>query len=254
MKTYNNIVLFSSGLDSTAALIWAREQYGSENVLALYCNVGQRYAKKEIAAVKDICHELNQEYVIDSRLNLTDLEMPKEQNSIIPYRNTFMILIAATYLPPDGGNIILQNIVRGESSTIDRRAIFNEKLQRFLPYADNRKVNIIAPHQGWTKGEICEWLTARCNPELILKTVGCYSDSPKGCGACSSCFRRFIALSYVSIPIQGQFEKDPIKWDGVNNYIREMLNGKYDMARVSETFKVLRENGVKIPQSGECKT
>ena len=255
MKTYKNICLFSSGIDSLASLIWAREQYGKENVLALYCNIGQRYATKEMKSFKEICFDLEQDNVIDSRLNLGNLELPAEMNSIIPYRNPFFNLIASTYRPPEGGNILIQNVVRGESSTIDRRAIFNEKLQRFLPYADARKVNIIAPHQGWTKGEICKWLTAyispskpvRCSNELILKTVGCYSSSTKGCGVCSSCFRRWIALNYAGIPTQDQFEHDPSQWSGVNNYVLEMQNGKYDLARVSETFKVLRDHGIKIP-------
>jgi len=249
MKSYKNIVLFSSGLDSLSALVNAREKYGSENVLALYCNIGQRYNLKEIKAVKSICADLQQKYIIDSRLNLTDLELPKEQNSIIPYRNLFMILIASTYLPPEGGNILIQNVVRGESSTIDRRAIFNEKLQRFLPFADSRKVNIIAPHQGWTKGEICKWLLTKLSSSIILKTIGCYSDTSGRCGECNSCFRAFIALSYAGINTKNQFEHNPVEWTtGIDAYVMEMLNGKYDLSRVSETFSVLRKHGIKIPQ------
>lgn len=246
-----NVVLFSSGLDSLAALFWARRQYGKENVLALYCDVGHRYAEKEIRAVKEICQILNQEYIIDSRLNLSCFEKPKEQNSIIPYRNTFFILIAASHLPEDGGNIIIQNVIQGESTTIDRRAIFNQKLKDFLPFADNREVDIIAPHQDWTKGQICYMLknVYGCPDELMLKTIGCYSHEPGNCGECNSCFRSWIALEHANVQnARSRYTKDPSKWtDGVNDYIQKMFEGKYEPKRVNETFAVLRKYGIKIP-------
>lgn len=237
------VVLFSGGLDSLAALIWARNSYGPENTLALYCHVGQRYAYKEITAVKKICERLDQKYVLDTRLDLEEFEKSKEQNSIIPYRNTFFILTASLYLPEEGGDVVLQNVIEGETSTIDRRKVFNKALEKFLPMADQRNVKIIAPHENLTKADICYWLRNNTDVENIIDTIGCYSEEDGNCGECNSCFRSWVALEWAGIRVAERFNKFPNKWKGIKKYIMDMKVGKYSLSRTSQTFSVLQRYG-----------
>ena len=237
------VVLFSGGVDSLAALVKARLRYGSENVLAVYCDVGQRYAVKEINAVMDICEFLHQKFIVDDRLRLGEFEDPKDPNAIIPYRNTFFILIGALHLPPEGGVVAIQNVIKGESSTWDRRWVFDQQIQSLLDVADPKRVKLWVPHKDWTKGEIVAWLRDRVPDEVILKTVGCYSTEMGNCGQCKSCFRRWIALEWAGIENAWQyFINDPRKWtEGIKAYVRKMLIGYYHPMRVQQTFSVLQK-------------
>jgi len=246
MITKPVVVLFSGGLDSLSALIFAREIYGPENVLALYCDVGQRYANKEISAVEDICKMLKQNYVIERRLFLGDLELPPEQNAIIPYRNSVFILLAAIHTPPEGGTVIIENIVVGETSTWDRRLEFNIKMQELLKVADPRRIELKIPHANKTKSEVVTYLKHHTSEKIILRTIGCYSEGDKNCGECNSCFRAFIAMVNADIPNpERRFSKNPVEWtEGIQRYVTRMLSGKYEQVRVDETFRALSILGI----------
>jgi len=237
------VVLFSGGIDSLAALLWARQTYS--NVLAIYCDVGQRYAKKEIISVSKICKSLNQPYIIERRLKLGDMELTKERNAIIPYRNSFFILLASAHLPPEGGVVVLQNLVQGEDSTWDRREKFNIQMQNLLNVADQKNVKIVVPFANFTKSQIVRELiqSKECSSKIIIDTIGCYSKTKKNCGECNSCFRSYIALKHndLDIIIKSRFAKDPAKWKGVKQYIAKMKAGLYGEERTQETLNVFPE-------------
>jgi len=241
------VVLFSGGVDSLAALVFARECYGPDNVLAVYCDVGHRYRGKEIKAVETICKMLKQDYVIENRLFLGDLELPPEQNALIPYRNSFFILLAGLHVSDKNGLIMLQNIVAGESSTWDRRPEFNNVMSDLLHVADPKQVRLKAPHQGKTKTEIFEYLKEKVSKGVIFRTVGCYSPEHNHCGQCSSCLRRAVALWNADLK-EGldEYANDIREWDGIQGYIERMKQGVYDQSRVDETFKAFKEWGIRI--------
>lgn len=240
------VILFSGGLDSLAALLWAREIYGSKNILALYCDIGHRYAAKEIAAVEKICDKLNQKYKIERRLTLADMEASPEQNAIIAYRNSFFILLAAMHTPSEGGIVGIANVIVGETSTWDRRATFNTAMQNLLGFADPRKISLIVPHSGKTKTEIVKYIVDDGGTDLIFDTVGCYSEGEGNCGACNSCFRSYIALVNADIPSpERRFKENPLEWEeGIRGYVNRMVSGEYEQVRVDETFIALAKVGV----------
>ena len=55
MRKKTHCLLFSSGLDSTAILIWLLEKYKSERILALQFKVPTAQNQHEIKAGKEIC-------------------------------------------------------------------------------------------------------------------------------------------------------------------------------------------------------
>jgi 7-cyano-7-deazaguanine synthase len=240
------VVLFSGGVDSLACLLWSLETYGADNVTALYCNIGQRYAQKEVSAVRGICKQLNVSLTIETRLTLSDCELPPELNAIIPYRNSFFILLAGLHLPEEGGIVCLQNIIVGETSTWDRRPEFNDAMQNLLNYADPRRVKLKVPHQGKTKTEILSYLKEKVPVEVILQTVGCYTDGEGNCGACNSCFRSFTAMINAGIPApERRYNQNPLNWEeGIQRYVDRMVRGEYEQSRVDETFRALATVGV----------
>jgi 7-cyano-7-deazaguanine synthase in queuosine biosynthesis len=242
------VVLFSGGIDSLGALLWARDEYGPENVTALYCNVGQRYAPKELSAVITICMELSQTYKVSERLNLKDLELPPEKNAIIPYRNSFFILLAAAELPEEGGVIALQNLVVGETSTWDRRPEFNDAMSDLLQLADPRRVQLKVPWKMKTKSEIVNWIVNRGYENLLPHTIGCYNSERDNCGRCNSCLRGWIALRDNDLMeiIEERFDKDPSQWiDGLRYYIRRFkVGGYYTSEREQEFIRAIKKAGL----------
>lgn len=241
------VVLFSGGIDSLAALLYARDHYGPENVTAMYCNLGQRYAEKEMDAVTEICTELVQPFVITNRLFMGDLELPIEQNAIIPYRNSFLILLAASHLPEEGGAVVLQNLVVGETSTWDRRPEFNDSLSQTLDVADPRRIQIVAPWRMKTKTEIVSWIVSSGYAYLLEYTVGCYSNTARNCGHCNSCLRAWVALKNNGLNgiIEARYDKDPSTWfDGITHYIKRFRAGFYSLDREEEFTRALSLAGL----------
>lgn len=240
------VVLFSGGLDSLAGLLHAREKYGPENTLALYCDVGHRYAEKEIAAVRTICRRMLQEFKIERRLTLTDMEASAERNAIIPYRNSYFILLAAMHTPPEGGTVIIANVIQGETSTWDRRSEFNEAMQNLLEFADPRRVKIEVPHSRKTKTEIVKYIVDHGSTDLIFDTVGCYTEGEGNCGECNSCFRSWVAMTNADISSpERRFKKNPLDWEeGIRGYVKRMVSGEYEQVRVDETFAALAKMDV----------
>jgi len=243
------VVLFSGGVDSLSALVWATKRYGKENVLALYIDLGHRYSHKEIKAVVDICESLQVSHKIVPAVFVGKRE---REDAHIPWRNLFLIITACYFLPEEGGDIIIQNVQVGETSIGDRTLWFNQEVEELLKKVEQKDVRVIAPFANFTKGQIVRWLVDNgVDVELIKKTVGCFSSENDHCGECSACFRRWISLENAGLVKninkeykEWGFTKNPLKWEGVRKYAEKMLRGEYEDERVIETLVVLHKYGV----------
>ena len=242
------IVLFSGGLDSLGALIFAlnRQQYAidKDEILALYSDLGHRYADKEILAFTKICEQLNVKNKISHRFQW--LGKSEQKDAYIPFRNLFLIEDALIELPegfPNGftHKIYLQNVQVGETEVGDRTLSFNKQTEELINNAYNRGVQIISPFEDSTKGQIVSYLKDRVPLEIIKLTVGCFTNSFSHCGKCPACFRRWVALEHVGIDTTGWFDNPPQEWEGVKQYAVKMLLGMYDRRRVEETLAVLKK-------------
>jgi len=237
------VVLFSGGVDSLAALVWTFEKYGKEETIPLYVNMRHKYWKKELSAAKSITKKL------DLHLRVVDAEfvgVTEHEDAHIPYRNFFLILTAAYYLADEGGIIVIQNVQTGETSIKDRTEEFNIRAEEFLNWLEDIPIKIVSPFANFTKGEIVKWLAKRLPHDIIRETIGCFSEEDGNCGHCPACFRRWIAFEYAGLIynineeyIRAGYNKNPLEWSGIDEYVKKMKEGKYDPARVEETKSVL---------------
>lgn len=238
------IVLFSGGLDSLAALVYAKQKYGKENVRTLYCDLFHRYNEKESKASRKLAHKLGIPHTTDKTLDLGRFE---REDAYIPHRNLYLLFRASQELNnKEEGVIVLQNTQIGETSVGDRTLQFNKVAEDLLNISHPQtKITVIAPFADKTKGEIVKWLLDnKVDLDLIKQTIGCFSPEPGNCGWCPSCFRRFIALEYNDIDTTGWFNKSPIMWEGVKEYTKKMLGGEYHPRRTKETIAVLEKYNI----------
>ena len=237
------IVLFSGGLDSLAALVQAKQKYGKENVRALYCDLSHRYNEKEAEASRKISHELGILHTTDRTLDLGGFE---RKDAHIPHRNMYLILRAAQELSNgEEGIVILQNTQIGETSVGDRTLKFNRAAEKLLNISHPQtKIKVIAPFADKTKGEIVRWLLDKVGLDLIKQTIGCFSPENGRCGKCSACFRLFISMESNGIEVRDWFNHDILKWKGVKEYAKKMLEGEYHPRRARETITILEKYNI----------
>jgi len=239
-------VLFSGGVDSLGALLYALNNYKKENITVIYCKMNHTYEEKEINAAKKICKKLKIKLHIDE--TLTGLGRWEETNANIPLRNAFLIMVATLYGYNDNKIIIIQNIQRGEIGP-DRNIDFNILTQTLIMKAYQKNntnltnLTVISPYSLLTKSEILiaimDFLKERKG--IIYDTIGCFSSVDGHCGECNSCFRRFIAFEAVGASTNKMFNKDIKEWDGIKDYVTKMNDGFYDYKRRDETFHVLHK-------------
>lgn len=237
------VVLFSGGLDSLGALIWAWKKFGKRNVTALYVDLGHRYARKELEAISKLERALDFVCYVEKAYFVGRKE---KEDAHIPWRNLFLILTACYYLPEEGGSIIIQNVQVGETAVGDRTPEFNLLTEFLLNKTEGDKsVEVIAPFASYTKGQIVRWLLNNGISKEILKlTIGCFSEEDGHCGCCGCCFRRWVALESAGIECRDWFKNDPVKWEGTKKYAEKMLRGEYGDRRAVETLAVLIKYGI----------
>ena len=211
-------VLFSSGIDSLACLVWACLHFRKENIIPVYVDLGHRYAAKEIAAARALLNEFSiasfdgptvelSESPIQLRvINATDIYYDSAHFvSYLPFRNQLLLDIAVVGCQPD---IVVYGALTGQAST-DKTKRFINSLQRVYDiqhhkdgYDATKKVSVIAPFIEMTKTEVIRWMYEQDENEYVFKdfsralsmTVGCYSASDEECGVCNACINRWIAF------------------------------------------------------------
>jgi hypothetical protein len=94
-----------------------------------------------------------------------------------------------------------------------------------------------------TKTEMVKWyLGAGLDPQILISTRSCYSPGDNRCGACSACFRRWVA--FTNNDISELHENDITKYSEIPKYLEKMKHGKYDPVRAEETLRALRKVGI----------
>lgn len=184
------VVLVTGGLDSTYVYQCVKENYATNEIVAIYVDIGQPYAKKEIDALA----RLQIPYVLERQTELiwtTD----KYWKHIIPARNLLLLAIAAEHLADTGG-LIMFGAVNGEMPVIggDKSQRFIRVVNQLLKNSPNT-IHVTTPLKDLTKTDIVFKMQAN-NPGTVEKTVSCFSGGPGvHCGACQACLRKWIAFT-----------------------------------------------------------
>lgn len=221
------ILLFSGGLDSYIAWEFLHRPK------TLYFDIGHRYAGNEIEVVRKLIPDT----IIDSRLNLADWE---EADANIPMRNAFFLMLATHY-----DKEIVLVVQKGEMDIPDRSPKFFREFGEWMSFLRGKMVLVSSPFFDMTKTQMVRWyLNHLYKRERLLETRSCYKPTDLPCGACSACFRRWVAFQNNSL--SEEHEKDILLYDKIPEYVTKMQLGKYDVQRTSETFRALEKAGYKF--------
>ena len=207
------IVLFSGGIDSTAALNHVARKYGTANTLALNIQYGslhniveKQHATKIIKhlGVKGKSIKLPEEIfkgagsALMGESEMPDGEYRKEgpQDTVVPFRNGTMLSVAAAiafrHLPAEVW--MAAHSDDGENWAYpDCRPEFLEAMDEAFIVASMGDLRLVAPFQWKTKADIVEQAAKERAP--LELSYSCYRGEAIHCGECATCIDRHDAFT-----------------------------------------------------------
>lgn len=220
------IAVLSGGLDSTVATTVFKKDY---DIHAITFDYGQKSAKREIQASKEICEKMGFEHTVidlkwlakisNSSLN-TKEEIPTLQDDElddlnkcsqtassvwVPGRNIVFTAIATSFAESENAEIIIVGWDKEEAATFpDNSKEFLEKFNNLLETGSPQNIEIKAPAIDLNKVEIVQ-LGERVNAPMEL-SYSCYKGNQKHCGVCESCMRRKRAFKQANISDLSEYE------------------------------------------------
>ena len=180
------VLLFSGGIDSYVAYHWLQKPR------TVYFDLGSRYSAREITVIQDLIPET----IIDRSLSVGNREIGEK--AYIPFRNLMLACLAEKY----GQDIYIIGI-EDDVVSDKNESIFSE-FSNLLSKLEGKTVNVSSPFWAFSKVEIISWYLQQGLPkETLYETISCYSADEKSnyCGACPSCFRKWVAFVLSDLPL-----------------------------------------------------
>lgn len=228
------VLLSSGGMDSFL-LAHEPELAGAVHV---FVDIGQRYVHKERAAARFVAESCNAEYVDVSTIPIAAFE--HVETGIIPFRNAELILCAAQF-----GEAIYAGVIADEVNS-DKSPEFLRAMEQVLNishrgqyWTEGRTFELRTPFADTTKTElVSRYLSRGGSLGHLLRSVSCYSSSEQHCGRCSSCFKRWVALTCaLGVDMGEEFEQHPATWKTREEW--EVKLEGYADRRIMDVFKAL---------------
>ncbi|MEA3338576.1 MAG: 7-cyano-7-deazaguanine synthase QueC, partial [Chloroflexota bacterium] len=199
------VVTLSGGVDSATILYLAMQE--CDEVHAISINYGQCHIK-ELEYAKKLCELNNVKHTIipfdltvfgGSPLTDVNMEIPaqaasKQATTVVPYRNTFIAMIAAAYCKANNCNIIYMGPTYEDLENYeDCRPIFFDALQKLVLVAGTvHDLEIRTPFITTTKQQIIQFGQTLQVP--YENTWTCYAGKDKPCMTCDACRERMQAF------------------------------------------------------------
>lgn len=193
------VVLLSGGLDSTVALAFAMQVWGSENIVAATFDYGQINRDRELAAARRIAKHYDIEHRIiglasaftPSALTGTTNEpipdtpaLAGPDATFVPGRNMILISVGVGIAQGSGASRVITGFNAGDAAGYpDTTLAFTENIGRaaFAAY----QVHVIHPLINETKTNIQTLASVLEAPTEL--TWSCYRAGDTQCGRCGSC-------------------------------------------------------------------
>ncbi len=211
------VVLFSGGLDSTTALVWALDRY--DDVRALTFDYGQRH-RVEVRLARESARRLGVPHAVlkidlrpvgGSALTDAAAPLPRAARSsrrppgppatYVPFRNGVFLALAAAWAEARGVRDLVCGFHVADSPDYpDTTPRFVKAMERAVRAGTKAafggpRPRIVAPLLGLDKPEIVR-LGLRLGADYS-RSVSCYAGGERPCGACSSC--RFRARAWKAV-------------------------------------------------------
>ncbi|MGE5339874.1 MAG: 7-cyano-7-deazaguanine synthase QueC [Candidatus Omnitrophota bacterium] len=216
---HSSVVLFSGGIDSTTALVWAKQTFG--HAIALTVHYAQRH-RIEVEMARTIARNLGIDYhlidfplkdIIYSALIDRDQAIPeslaasKNEEGVpityVPFRNGIFLSLAAAFAESRGIRHLVTGFNRIDTPDYpDTTVRFTQKMQAAINAGTSaaitgKKFHIHAPLIEMSKKEIIAW-----GLELgadYSYSVSCYRGSEMPCLKCPSCDIRNSAFHQLNM-------------------------------------------------------
>lgn len=190
-------LLFSGGIDSTALAAWLRPD------VLVTVDYGQHVADAEVRAATEIARRLGLRHEL-IRVDAAALGVghlagrpPSELGAAPewwPYRNQFLVTLAAMRFIADGLTEIFVGTVMGDDVHADGRPAFVAALDQLIALQEGA-VRVSAPAMTMTSEQLLE--RAPNMAELIPWTFSCHvTDFP--CGQCRGCTKHRLVLQAIA--------------------------------------------------------
>lgn len=204
------IVLLSGGLDSLVSLGLGIEKYGIS--LALTFDYGQKSAKYEIEASKNICeyYKIQHEVIkldwlrkVTHTALVSENEIPEGINNPeqsaksvwVPNRNGLFLNIAGSFADGNDYDYIIIGANKEEGATFpDNTQEFLNRVNAEFEYSTQKHPKVVAPLINSDKNDIVKQALEQNIP--LEYTRSCYAGGLKHCGKCESCTRLKNALIF----------------------------------------------------------
>ena len=227
----SKVLLSSGGMDS---FLLAHEPK-LKGAVHVFADIGQQYFRKELKAAQHVAESCGAEFHCVKTLNMAQFE--HRPTGIIPFRNAELILCSAQY-----GEHIYLGIIADEVNS-DKSPEFLRAMTQVLNishrgqyWTEGKKFHLHTPFKELTKTQlILRYLDRGGDITHLLKSVSCYDGGKEHCGRCSSCFKRWVALTCATgRDYSDTFAQHPGKWKTKEEW-HTKLDG-YPERRVHDVF------------------
>jgi 7-cyano-7-deazaguanine synthase len=207
-------VLLSGGLDSTAALLWARTQY--REVHAVLFDYGQPNRDQELTAAARACtrlgitrsmHALGDAFPrtrgILAKVEDHDGRDDGSSPAIVPGRNALFAVSASAHgsVRFPNGNMALVMGCNGQDAKRfpDCHPVAMLRLGEMLRVCIAREIQMVTPWIDRTKEQMLRTFVGDAEAtDILLNSWSCYRDVGP-CGRCSACVLRNEAIVKVGL-------------------------------------------------------
>jgi 7-cyano-7-deazaguanine synthase len=177
------LVLLSGGMDSAAALWWARERY---RVITLAfvtraTPAGERRAARRLSKAAGAAEhrEIGLPFLANHVAGMPD--------GYLPQRNLVFYAVAASVAEQAGAEALVGGHLKTDSEDFpDARREYFERIEGMTG------IQVVLPFIGKTKRQVVRYGLRRGVP--FDMTWSCYRDGRRPCGACASCRERADGL------------------------------------------------------------
>ena len=234
----SKVLLSSGGMDSYL-LACEPELAGAKHV---FVDIGQAYIDKELRSAANVAGMAGAELVYMQGARFARYE--HKPTGIIPFRNAELLLCAAQH-----GDEIYFGVI-GDEVNSDKSERFCDAMEAVLCishkrqyWTDGRGFAIHTPFRGMSKTELVKrYLERDGDMHKLTQTVSCYDGGDMHCGQCSSCFKRWVALTTATGQDAASLQpwaKHPGYWHTREFWAEKLDRPEYERRRFTETMHAL---------------
>lgn len=239
------VLLSSGGMDS---YLLAMDPELAGTAKHVFVDIGQAYVDKELRSAATVADLAGAELMYMQGARFAQYE--HKPTGIIPFRNAELLLCAAQH-----GEAIYIGVIADEVNS-DKSAEFLAAMAQVLDishrgqyWTSGRSFSLRTPFRGVSKTELVRrYLSRGGDLHKLTQTVSCYDGGDMHCGRCSSCFKRWVALTVATntdaVELQ-PWASHPGQWYPRTKWETQLGSGAYSSRRYDETMHALDIAGIK---------